>query len=87
MIHANSTAAFDSISTELDGRQRQVLSCFHGSGIALCDREVSRALHLEIYVVRPRITELIQAGYLFEVGSIKDPKTRRTVRICARLRQ
>lgn len=87
MIHQNSLAAYDTIAPELGDRQRAVLSCFDGSGIALCDREVANALQLDIYLVRPRITELIVAGFLFEVGSIPDPKTRKTVRLCARLRK
>lgn len=81
MIHQNSIAAFDAIS-DLGDRQRAVWDAF-GVG-PLTDRQVSQMLARELYTVRPRITELIAAKMLVEIGSAKDPVTDRSVRLCAR---
>jgi len=48
----------------------------------MTDREVAEALLFDdMNAVRPRITELVQAGSLVEVGSKQDTETGRTVRL------
>ena len=81
MIHANSLAAFQSIA-DLGDRQRAVYDAFALGDFT--DRAVSQILGREMYTVRPRVSELVRAGLLIEVGHATDPITRRTVRICAR---
>lgn len=80
-VHANSVEAFHGL-TDLPQRQREVLALYCVA-IPLTDREVSERLGRELYTVRPRITELVAAGLLVEVGTSKDPVTARTVRTCA----
>jgi hypothetical protein len=80
--HANSIEAFHGL-TDLGDRQRAVLDCYT-QAIPLTDRAVAEQLGRELYTIRPRVTELIDAGFLIEVGSMPDSITGRTVRLCAR---
>ena len=58
-----------------------MLKCYD----ARADREVMRMLDFtDMNKVRPRITELVDAGVLREVGTVKDETTGRHVRLVAR---
>ena len=81
-IHPNSVAAYWEGREELFGkRHRIVLAIFRAARGPLTDREAMLAAgKTDPNFVRPRITELIAAGILDEVGSTVCPITRKTVR-------
>lgn len=81
MIHANSLIAFRTLDRK--GRSEAILSVYRESMRPLTDRQVMEALGFaDMNQIRPRCTELIQAGELCEVETIKDPVTGRPVRAC-----
>ena len=85
MIHENSSASYEDIQPELAGRHKLVFEAFPAFDIALTDRQVKEKLGLpDMNSVRPRITELIRSGTLREVGSVKCPTTKKTVRVVSR---
>lgn len=53
--------------TDTHTKRQQVLKVFQDNG-ALSSWEVARILNWDVYTVRPRITELVQAMRLHEVG-------------------
>lgn len=66
-----------------DARKQAVLSVYKESAQPISDREVMVWLGFtDPNQVRPRITELIDAGELFECGRMVDETTGRKVRIC-----
>ena len=81
MIHANSKLAH----AELTGdRHAAVLDLYRQNG-PLTDRQAAKLLagdNADPNVARPRITELIDAGLLYEIGNTIDATTGRKVRIC-----
>jgi hypothetical protein len=81
-IHPNSVAAYWQGRLDLFGkRHQQVLRALRAARGPLTDREVMIALGFgEPNAVRPRITELIDAGVLVEVDSVECPMTRKRVR-------
>lgn len=81
-IHANSLAAYDAGKRELfSARQLQILDYMIGNN-ARTDREIMRGLGFaDMNAVRPRITELIASGVLFEVGTQQCPVTDKWVRL------
>ena len=83
MIHPNSIEAARKIDDKLS-RQARIIEVYRSAGRPLTDRQVKEALGLsEMNQVRPRITELVQAGRLREVGKYKDEYTRTSVRLVA----
>lgn len=79
--HRNSLSAHREGSPVLEGRKREIERniAAHGSGT---DREIMlRMGFCDMNSVRPRITELVKAKILKEVGNKIDPATGKTVRI------
>lgn len=83
MIHENSLAAYYSEADRLSRRAWLVLAYVKSHG-PLTDRQVMHGMGFkEPNCVRPRITELIDAGKLQEIRSIRCPETGKTVRVVA----
>lgn len=79
-VHENSLAAYRAEETKLSARELAILDWIRVHG-AHTDREVMQGMGFtEPNAVRPRITELIDAGKLKEVGSVRCPVTGKTVR-------
>lgn len=80
-VHANSIAAYHSQETKLSRRCQEVLAWITRHG-PHTDREVAYGMGFgeNLNAVRPRITELIDANKLMEVGDIICPVTRIKVR-------
>lgn len=83
MIHDNSIDAYYQEKPKLGGRRRKIIEVFFKEGSSLSDRQVLNRLKLhDMNQVRPRITELVNEGYLEELGHIKDAVTDKKVRTC-----
>lgn len=80
-MHDNSVAAYRAEEVKLSSRAEAILEWIRQHG-PKTDREVMQGMGFsEPNAVRPRITELIDAGKLMEVCSRRDPTTRKTVRV------
>jgi hypothetical protein len=81
MIHPHSAAAYHSELPKLSRRALQILAWLELHP-AKTDREIMLGLgYLDMNSVRPRVTELVDAGRLVEVGEKSCPVTGKTVRI------
>lgn len=79
-LHDNSIQAYHAEEAKLSRRAQAVLEWITAHG-PHTDREVMRGMGFtEPNAVRPRITELIDAGKLMEVCSVRCPVTGKTVR-------
>ena len=79
-MHDNSIRAYRGEEARLSARAQAVLEWIAEHG-PHTDREVMRGMGFsEPNAVRPRITELIEAGKLMEVGGIRCQVTGKTVR-------
>lgn len=77
--HPNSRAAFH--GQDFNGREREVLEALRRLGRPSTDREVMAAMgSADPNVARPRLTTLIHAGVLREVGDTLDAETNKRVR-------
>lgn len=84
MIHANSHAAYHQERKKLSRRAMLILAWIDLNG-QHTDREVMRGMGFsDMNSVRPRITELVDAGQLVEVRDVRCPVTRKTVRVVGR---
>lgn len=82
MIHQNSLTAYQSIK-DLGDRHRRIFELFMMRGSPMTDRDVKVAGRFDdMNLVRPRITELIDLGFLVECGNVIDQATKKTVRQC-----
>ncbi|MBL18697.1 MAG: hypothetical protein CMC82_02560 [Flavobacteriaceae bacterium] len=82
MIHENSKNCFHEIRGQLKGRRKDIYLTLLKRGKEMTDREVKDELGLgDMNAVRPRITELLKAERLWEVGETKCPVTGKTVRL------
>lgn len=82
LIHANSHESFKNLSR--DKRRQRILSIYQASAGVECftDRQICRMLGFEdLNAVRPRISEMVKEGLLFEAGKIKDELTKTSVRL------
>lgn len=82
--HPHSSAAIDGERRrgKVASRCEQILACIRDHGQAMIDREVRNVLRLDdMNSVRPRITELIDAGRLVECGQVRCPATGKQVRL------
>jgi len=80
MIHTNSILSRR--ETEVHGRRLAVLNAYKGFQNGTTDRDIMHVLGFnDPNKVRPRITSLIEDGFLVECGNIKCPRTNRTVRV------
>lgn len=85
LCHPNSLASWRSL--DRTGRAQAILAVYRGSMVPLTDRECAERLGFtDLNAVRPRITELIHAGEMAEIGNVKDHITGKTVRCCTNLR-
>lgn len=82
MTHENSIIAYHDTHTERRVRKEAVLAIYQEwPQVRFADREIMIKLGFkDMNAVRPRITELVDAGVLIECGKIKDGLTKRTVR-------
>lgn len=81
-IHPNSVLAYWQGNDELFGKRHQkVIACLRRS-LGQTDREVMIALGFgDMNAVRPRISELVEAGIVVEVGNTVCPITKKRVRL------
>lgn len=79
-VHANSIEAYHSEEPKLSARAGAILAWIHVHGAATDRQVVSGMGFLDMNTVRPRITELIDAGMLEEIGNIRCVTTGKTVR-------
>ncbi len=80
-MHAHSLEAYASLKP--DARRAAVLAVYRGSTFPLTDRQVMEALGFtDGNAVKPRISELVEDGKLYECGKVKDHITNKTVRVC-----
>jgi len=87
MIHKNSRTSWEDLKSSLKGRHKEIWKAFSSTDGALRDRQVKDILNLpDMNSVRPRITELINRGFLMEVDSEKCPITGKKVRRCTKYR-
>ena len=81
MIHPNSQEAYQDIRENLTKRAKLIYGTFLEKDRAMTDREVKDILNFsDMNSVRPRITELIDSGFLTEVGSVRCRTTNKRVR-------
>jgi hypothetical protein len=79
-VHAHSIEAYHGL--DLPTRCRTVLAALDSIGGRATDRQVAEAMETEdMNMARPRITEMVAAGILAEVGHTRDQHTGRTVRV------
>jgi len=82
--HADSLAAHEALSpAALTGRRAQIVAWLHGHGRPATDREIAHGLFgdaADMNMVRPRVTELLDAGALTECDRTRDAATGMTVR-------
>ena len=80
-VHQNSIEGYHAGKATISHRALQVLAVLRQSKAAMTDREIMRSLGFsDPNSVRPRITELIDAGIITEAGNTKDELTGKTVR-------
>lgn len=81
-VHANSVQAFHEEEAKLSRRATAVLGWIRIYG-PHTDRQIAQGMGFgaDMNAVRPRVTELIQAGLLEELRDVRCPVTGKTVRI------
>lgn len=82
-MHRHSLDAYVAGRVDLfPARSRAILSTIEAAGVPMTDRGIMLALKFtDPNRVRPRVTELVGAGVLREVGEQRDPETGRPVRL------
>jgi hypothetical protein len=81
-MHNNSLVCYDQEKAKLGARSKKILEWMEGWEHPASDRTIkSRMGYEEVNNVQPRITELIKAGLVKEVGKIKCSTTGKTVRL------
>jgi hypothetical protein len=83
-IHDNTRLSYAEGLREglFSARERAILSVLENARSPLEDREIMQAIGFrDMNAVRPRVTELIQAGVLEERGTTIDQLTRKNVRM------
>jgi hypothetical protein len=79
-MHANSLAAYREVAERLSKRCAEILEIYRRLGQAT-DREILQASEYgDMDAVRPRITELIESGWLEEIENVRDGVSGRMVR-------
>jgi hypothetical protein len=80
MIHVNSIKSFQELKP--NKRAAKIYEKYVGTGFAMTDREIAERMGFaDLNQVRPRISEMINLGFLRECGKVKDSVTGKTVRI------
>lgn len=81
-MHENSLECYDEEEPNFGRMESLVYQLYRASAVPLTDRQVKTRLGFtDMNKVRPRITELIKDGYLFETGSTQDETTLKKVRL------
>lgn len=81
-VHSHSVFSFQSLN--IGQRRAAVLAIYAEHDEPLTDRAAAAFLpDVPFGDVKPRISELVDAKFLYEVDSIKCPVTRKTVRRCS----
>lgn len=82
VAHANSVATF--VDLDIGKREALVLNAYLLAGrIGMTDRECAERLGLtDLNGCRPRITNLVARGLLWECGAVRCGVTGRKVRVC-----
>ena len=82
-IHPNSVAAYWEGRTDQFGKRTQaIIGVLRNARGPLTDREVMTALRFsDPNAVRPRLTELVDAGLAIQVCDVRCPVTGKTVRL------
>lgn len=72
MVANNSLEAYNKLKPELSGKRRAVyeMFCQHKEGATR--QEIARWYNVAINSVCGRVNELVERGYLIEIGSKKD---------------
>lgn len=85
-VHANSRRTYHEEGYKLGKRALDVLAYYRNQSAPVTDRVCMAALGFtDMNSVRPRITELIEAGFMREVGSALDYVTGKRVRLVVAL--
>lgn len=80
-MHKHSLRAYLEECDNFKGRQHEIAVQLAVVRKPMTDREIKELMRLpDMNNVRPRITELIKAGMLYEFDSVKDHGTGKTVR-------
>lgn len=81
VMHSNSVEAYHAEESRLSKRARAVLAWVTRHG-PMTDRQIAYGMGYgeNLNACRPRISELIEDGFLVEVGNIRCPVTGKTVR-------
>jgi hypothetical protein len=80
-MHDNSLAAYKTEEKTLSKRAWDIYRWLAAHGPAT-DRQVATGMQFpDMNCVRPRITELLAAGWAVEIGTTQCPITRKTVRL------
>lgn len=80
-MHEHSIEAYR--TSDFSSRALAVLSVYLSSNAPKTDREAMAILGFtDGNAVKPRVSELIIAGLLWQSGKTKDPTTGKTVRVC-----
>jgi len=79
--HGNSLAAHGSIEAALEGRRAEIVAWvdLHGPCTVRCINEGLFGKWADMDLTRPRVTELLAAGRLVELGKVPDHVTGRSV--------
>ena len=79
--HANSLEAHGSIEAALEGRRAEIIAWvdLHGPCTVRCINEGLFGAWADMDLTRPRVTELLAAGRLVELGKVPDHVTGRSV--------
>ena len=83
-MHANSLAAYREDRVKLSARSLAILIAVKDNSAPMYPRQILKSLYPQsdnVNLVNPRITELVTAGLLFEVGTTIDPATNKPVRL------
>lgn len=82
-MHTNSLKAYREERPKLTGRKQEIMNFLTDNDTQVfTDRGIMNKMGFaEPNSVRPRITELIQEGWLVEYDSVKCPVTGKTVRL------
>lgn len=78
-MHTNSLTAYQSLNS---AHRREIIAQAYADHGRMTDRELCAILGFrDMNNVRPRVTDMIHDGVLVEVATVKDPLTRRPVRV------
>ena len=84
MRHFNSLMAYQEEFSRLTARAVSIFRFLESLGEPRTDRQIKDSLfgeHADMNTVRPRITEMVKAGWMDEVGRTKDHVTGKPVRL------